>query len=154
MRVPEGADRDFVAGAFILNEEKILFLEHKKYGVWLQPGGHIEEGETPDEAAIRETREETGLEIEIIDEKKPGKGLANRSEDLPRPFNVNLHRVEEGHWHCDFQYVARIVDETEVKEYSDEDMKWFPREELQDEELEMPENARKTALRVLDLKED
>jgi 8-oxo-dGTP pyrophosphatase MutT (NUDIX family) len=54
-RVPESADRDFVAGAFIVNEGEILFLRHKKYNLWLQPGGHIEERESPDEAAIRET---------------------------------------------------------------------------------------------------
>jgi 8-oxo-dGTP pyrophosphatase MutT (NUDIX family) len=150
MRVPENADRDFVAGAFIIKNNRILFLRHKKYDVWLQPGGHVEERETPDEAAIRETMEEVGLEIEILDGFMPDTSFENKSEDLPQPFNINLHKIEEGHWHLDFQYLARPVNEISEKEYSDEDMKWFSEDELEDENLNMPENARVTGLRALE----
>ena len=150
MRVPENADRDFVAGAFIIKNNRILFLRHKKYDMWLQPGGHVEERETPDEAAIRETMEEVGLEIEILDGFMPDTSFENKSEDLPQPFNINLHRIEEGHWHLDFQYLARPVDGISEKEYSDEDMKWFSEDELEDEHLNMPENARVTGLRALE----
>lgn len=150
MRVPENADRDFVAGAFIIKNNRILFLRHKKYDMWLQPGGHVEERETPGEAAIRETMEEVGLEIEILDGFMPDTSFENKSEDLPQPFNINLHRIEEGHWHLDFQYLARPVNEISEKEYSDEDMKWFSEDELEDEHLNMPENARVTGLRALE----
>ena len=150
MRVPYNADRDFVAGAFIIKDQSILFLKHKKYDVWLQPGGHVEERETPDEAAVRETLEETGLKVEIIEDFKPDTSFENKSEDLPKPFNINLHQIEEGHWHLDFQYLARPLDEVIEKEYSDEDMKWFSREDLEDENLNMPENARKTGLKALE----
>lgn len=149
MRVPENADRDFVAGAFIVKNDEILLLRHKKYGMWLQPGGHVEEGETPDEAAIRETMEEVGLEVEILESFRPDTSYENKSEDLPQPFNINLHQIEEGHWHLDFQYLARPVGEIDEKEYSDEDMKWFSKNELENEDLNMPENARKTALNAL-----
>lgn len=150
MRVPENADRDFVAGAFIIKNNRILFLRHKKYDMWLQPGGHVEERETPGEAAIRETMEEVGLEIEILDGFRPDTSFENKSEDLPQPFNINLHQIEEGHWHLDFQYLARPVNEISEKEYSDEDMKWFSEDELEDEHLNMPENARVTGLRALE----
>lgn len=149
MRVPENADRDFVAGAFIIKDDEILFLRHKKYGVWLQPGGHVEERETPDEAAIRETMEEVGLEVEILESFSPDTSFENKSEDLPQPFNINIHQIEEGHWHLDFQYLVRPVNEVSEKEYSDEDMKWFSDDELRGEDLSMPENARKTALKAL-----
>ncbi len=149
MRILENSDRDFVAGAFIVRDDEILFLKHKKYGIWLRPGGHVEERETPDEAAIRETMEEVGLEVEIIEDFRPETSFENESEDLPQPFNINLHRIEESHWHLDFQYLVRPVHKIDEKEYSDENMKWFSEEELRDEDLNMPENARKTALKAL-----
>ena len=39
---------------------------NKKLNKWLQPGGHIEYTETPAETAIRETKEETGIDIQIV----------------------------------------------------------------------------------------
>lgn len=124
----------------------MLLLKHRKLGFWVQPGGHIEPGETPDEAAIRETKEETGLEVEIVERFLPETSYED-AQDLPRPFNVNLHPISESHYHCDFQYLCRPLDWEEESEYSDDEIRWFSAEELK--EVEMPENARKTALRSL-----
>ena len=46
--------RHFCASAYIVNPEnkKVLLVKHKKYNKWLQPGGHIEDNETPEEAAL------------------------------------------------------------------------------------------------------
>lgn len=152
MRVPEDADRDFVAGAFIVKDGKVLFLNHKKLDYWLMPGGHVEDGETPDEAAVRETIEETGFKIEIVGEETEFEGFD--SVDIPTPFNINLHKIEEGHWHCDFQYLARIKSEKKDYEYADEEIKWLSREELENGEYEMPENVRRSALKAIQDLED
>jgi 8-oxo-dGTP pyrophosphatase MutT (NUDIX family) len=145
--LPEGADRDFTASSYIVRNDRILFLHHDKLGQWLPPGGHIEDGETPDEAALRETREEVGLEVEILNDNFEE---FDDSYDLPKPFNVNLHRIEDGHWHCDFCFLAEIVDETAAT-HSDEHSgtKWFSRKELENEE-NMPENVKKTGLKIFD----
>jgi 8-oxo-dGTP diphosphatase len=50
------------------DEDRILLIKRGKaphYGRWMVPGGTLEWGETLEEAAIREVREETGIEIEI-----------------------------------------------------------------------------------------
>ena len=105
LRVPEDAKRDFVAGCLIVQDGKLLLLDHSKYGIWLPPGGHVEERETPDETAIRETREETGYEVEL----NYSSGVVEEEFiDVPRPFKVNLHRVEESHWHLDYLFLGRI----------------------------------------------
>lgn len=56
-------------GALIFNAQGQLFLmrSHKWRGQWVIPGGHIELGETMEQALRREIREETGLEIRDIE---------------------------------------------------------------------------------------
>lgn len=50
-------------GVIVIKNGKILIGERKDNGLVCGPGGHIEMGETPEEAAIRETREEFGINI-------------------------------------------------------------------------------------------
>lgn len=49
-------------------EKKILLVRHRKGNrqYWVLPGGRLEYGETFEECAVREIREETGLEVEVV----------------------------------------------------------------------------------------
>ncbi|MGB9706660.1 MAG: NUDIX hydrolase [Microgenomates group bacterium] len=50
--------------AIILNSHgKVLLCQRKDLGWWIFPGGGVEEGESLEKAALREVKEETGLEI-------------------------------------------------------------------------------------------
>lgn len=53
------------AGAFIFNQagELLLLKSHKWPGKYVIPGGHVELGETIEQAVIREAKEETGLDV-------------------------------------------------------------------------------------------
>ncbi|MFB6174900.1 MAG: NUDIX domain-containing protein [Candidatus Nanohalobium sp.] len=148
--VPEDADRDFTASAYVIKDGKVLLMKHQKIGLWLQPGGHIEEGEVPPETAERETREETGYKIKFTD--LPDTEYEEKAEDLPEQFKVNLHQIEEGHWHCDFAFRAKVEEKIEAThEEEHEGLKWFSKEELESGEFEMPENVKKAALEALNV---
>jgi ADP-ribose pyrophosphatase YjhB (NUDIX family) len=147
LRVPEDARRDFVAGCLIIQDGKLLLIDHGKYDMWLAPGGHVEERETPDETAKRETLEETGFEVEL----KHSSGVVEEEFiDIPRPFNVNLHKIEEGHWHCDYLYLAEIVEEKEASHgYEHDGMRWFSVKDLENEEYDIPEYMREAGKRAI-----
>ncbi len=125
--------RHFCASAFIINpyNKKILLVKHKKNRRWTQPGGHIEGNETPEETALREVYEETGLRVRLIGERFP------REEDFIRPLGIQKNRrtTDDGetHMHIDIIYVAIPNDDNDVvlnKEETD-DIGWFSREELE-----------------------
>lgn len=56
-------------GCIIISNEKVLLVQNRN-GNWAFPKGHVEKGETEKETALRETKEETNLDVEIISEKK------------------------------------------------------------------------------------
>jgi 8-oxo-dGTP pyrophosphatase MutT (NUDIX family) len=99
---------DFTASVFIVHEGKVFLHLHKKLNKWLQPGGHIELDEGPLEAAVREVKEETGLDIELVGgEQLPE--LADSTEDILPPKFLNRHPFNEVHEHIDFTYFGRVI---------------------------------------------
>lgn len=58
-------ERHLTATTMVVCQNKTLLHLHKKLGIWLPVGGHIDEGELPEHAALREVREETGLDVEL-----------------------------------------------------------------------------------------
>lgn len=57
------------SGAVLIEDGKALIMHRRKAGVeyYAVIGGHIEPGESPEEACVREVEEETGLQVEIIE---------------------------------------------------------------------------------------
>lgn len=52
--------------AIAFDGDRFLMVWHKRRNGWEMPGGHVEEGETSEQAAMREFVEEAGYEIEVV----------------------------------------------------------------------------------------
>jgi 8-oxo-dGTP pyrophosphatase MutT (NUDIX family) len=83
--------------ALVVGPRGVILLKHKRLGFWLQPGGHIDPGETPWAAALRETREETGLDVSFLDALDAG--------GVPPLVHIDVHEGGRGHTHLDVRYL-------------------------------------------------
>ena len=99
--------RHFTATGIVLHEDQVLLIEHAKLKWWMPPGGHIEPNEDPVQAVLREVREETGLDCEII---SPAAFAHESIQVLPAPFTILVEDVPEGGemvQHIDCIYILR-----------------------------------------------
>ena len=130
----------------------------------MPPGGHIDANELPEEAAKRECKEETGLDVTIHGDENqedvfahcPAEGrmlqkpLAMLLENIP----ASQERNEPAHLHMDFLYIAKPIDETQVVQMAEaeaEDMRWFTRDDVStlDERTEIFGNVKRYILNAL-----
>ncbi len=143
---------DFTVEVFIVCENRVLLRKHDKYGIWLSIGGHIEPNEDPNEAAIREVKEEVGIDIELA-----GKFIIFKDEkykELIPPKFLNRHYINETHEHVTLVYFASSEKDTVIPSEKEKtkEWKWFTIEELDDEKYELRDNVcfyAKTALKEL-----
>ena len=156
--------RHFTATAFLIDSKKrTLLLFHKRLQRWMPPGGHVSENETPEEAAKRECKEETGLDVEIIGDASTDLFLKNPHEGrmLKKPIAMLLENIpasaernEEAHEHMDFLYIAKLLHEDQAVILAEEEgreIRWFTRSEIEalDTETEIFANVRMYILSLL-----
>jgi 8-oxo-dGTP pyrophosphatase MutT (NUDIX family) len=130
-RLDRPFDRDaelthVTASAIVVGDRGVVLHLHRRLHRWLQPGGHIDPGETPTEAVIRECLEETGLAV-----LHPSAG--------PTLIHVDVHAAAEGHVHLDLRYLVWAPDEEPAPGPGEsQDVAWFSWDdatELADEPL-------------------
>ncbi len=98
------------AAGVLLHEGQVLLVKHKKLGIWLNPGGHIEQDELPHHAAEREFFEETGVRVEAYDfSPHLAQKKADTSFFIPNPLTTNVH------WICKENYEARCAQGAEYQ---------------------------------------
>ncbi len=98
----QDADPIHVTGsAIVVGPRGVLLHRHKRLGMWLQPGGHLEPGEAPWEAAWREAQEETGLRLRW----PPLPDVAVAPAAAPALVHVDVHDGGRGHTHLDLRYL-------------------------------------------------
>lgn len=145
---------DFTIEVFIVHKNKVLLRKHDKFKIWLSVGGHIELDEDPNEAALREVKEEVGLEIELYNIFPTPINQEKDYQELIPPVFLNRHRINENHEHICLVYFAKAnTDELLLsdKEVTDE-CKWFSLEDINSPSFNLRENVKlyaKTALQRL-----
>jgi 8-oxo-dGTP pyrophosphatase MutT (NUDIX family) len=96
---------DFTVAIFVVHDGKILLVHHRKLDQWLPLGGHIELDEDPEQAALREAKEESGFEVELLGERPPTTSPGTRALIAPR--FLDIHRISDTHEHIGLMYWAR-----------------------------------------------
>jgi len=92
----ETASPVHVTGSAILVSEdrtRVLLHQHKRLGLWLQPGGHIDPGELPWDGSLREASEETGLPVVFAGGE-------------PQLVHLDVHPGPRKHTHLDLRYLV------------------------------------------------
>jgi 8-oxo-dGTP pyrophosphatase MutT (NUDIX family) len=138
--------RHFTATVLVVHRDKVLLHRHKKRGSLLPVGGHVDRDELPQDAALREAREEAGLEIALhnTDALHFGDVLV-----LARPAHMLLVNMNPYHQHIDFIYYATATtDQVQPLDGESDQLFWLTKAELI--ATPMAENIRGLALEALE----
>ncbi len=133
------ADPVHVTGSAIVTGPRgVLLLKHKRLGIWLQPGGHLDPGESPWTAALREAREETGLDVRFV-------GPFDE-QGVPELIHVDVHAGGRGHTHLDTRYLLDGGDaDPAPPEDESQEIAWFS----WDEAIDLADDGVRAILRHL-----
>ena len=139
----------YTSTVYIVKDSKVLLHLHKKYKTWFAIGGHIENGEFAHSAAIREAKEETGLDIELVDTEATGYVDLVNVGRLKIPFMLLHEGIGSDEEFMDFIYIATTKTD-KLKPEGDESktLRWFSKSELESEAIKP--HIKNTALAVLE----
>jgi 8-oxo-dGTP pyrophosphatase MutT (NUDIX family) len=125
---------DFTIAAFIVHEDKVLLVHHKKLDTWLPVGGHIELDEDPEQALLREIKEESGLDVDIMGTREDID--SGHIKSLIPPVYLDIHKINDEHRHIGMVYFATSkTSEVQLAEQEHNDIRWFTKEELLSDDL-------------------
>ncbi len=144
---------DFTVEVFIVYKNKVLLRRHDKYGIWLSVGGHVELDEDPNQAALREVKEEVGLDIVLDNSLQDFKKDTKDFKELIPPRSLNRHKINEHHEHVTMVYFG-VAKSDNVKQEIDREksnnIKWFNKQELE-ENNDIIDNVKFYALKALEV---
>ncbi|MCH7719060.1 MAG: NUDIX domain-containing protein [Chloroflexi bacterium] len=125
--------RHFTATAFVVHRGKTLLHWHRKLEQWMPPGGHLLPDEDPVTGVLREVREETGIEAELLP-LTPTFSFAYPRQ-LPAPYTILVEdsaEASERHQHIDLIYFCRPMSGKTARPTSDDEtLTWVSEDQLQ-----------------------
>lgn len=137
-------EKHFAATAYITatfdGVVKVLLHKHKKLGIWVGVGGHVEHDENPVETVIREVKEEARIDITI----KSNHELTSTDvvTEVVAPFAIMEQTIPAWgdlaeHKHLDCEYFVHIDNPGDV--HMNEEFRWYSLEEL--DSLNLPKDT-------------
>lgn len=132
-------EKHFAVSGFVLNEtqDKVLMVYHKKLGVWVIPGGHLEDNEYPHEGARREILEETGVDATIISLANLTLPRDEKESTIPTPIcclseTIPAKGDKKEHIHMDLIFLAMANENSPLIKQESEvnDAVWMTFEEV------------------------
>ncbi|MFC7128641.1 NUDIX hydrolase [Haloferax chudinovii] len=135
--------RHFTSTVYIVNDGAVALHRHERLGIRIPPGGHVDRDELPHEAGLREVREETGLDPELVDDTESVPAPAGQTLPQPRQqmlYDINVHGDGSvGHQHIDHVFYAR-VDSRDIDpapgEADPEVWAWYDESDLRESDLD------------------
>ncbi len=103
------------AGCVVLSARNEILLVSEDKKIWSFPKGHMEQGETVEQTALREVKEETGYTVEIIERRSDATYVSGSSGELVRVALFQAKPIGE-------------PGETDGEAYSE----WFPIQNVRD----------------------
>ncbi len=120
--------KEFVVEGYVLKEDKLLLVFHKKMGMWFPPGGHINANELPEDALKREIKEETGLDVSVESTLKYSNDF--NVEILGMPHHIQVENIKDDHYHIDLVYVCRPMGGKLMKNEESDTIGFFSLDEI------------------------
>jgi len=142
---------DLTVEVFVVYKNTVLLRKHDKYKIWLSIGGHVELDEDPNQAAVREVKEEAGLDVKLVGNVPVFSQSETYKELLPPRF-LNRHRINETHEHVSMIYfaAAETYSVTQGENEVSDEIHWFTREELDDPKYGIKDSIKHYAKKALE----
>jgi 8-oxo-dGTP pyrophosphatase MutT (NUDIX family) len=153
-------EKHFTVTGFVVHGERTLLLWHRLLKMWVPPGGHIEPNEDPQEAVLREIREETGLDARPIASEE--RLDVSYPRELAAPVTILVEDSPEPappHQHVDLIYFCTVIGEPPELPQDESHLTWVDEAQLRRNEplsagdgisVAVPEDVRLLALRAIE----
>ncbi len=124
---------DLTVAAYVVHEDRVLFVHHKKLHKWLPPGGHVELDQDPEQALYAELAEETGLtkDVLIVYGTKP-QIQSPGTTFLYAPTFLDIHDISPTHRHIGMTYIVKSTTDTIVlSKREHHDIRWLNTQDIE-----------------------
>lgn len=142
-------DRTLTSTVYVVNGNKVLLHMHKKYKTLFALGGHMMADELPQDTAIREVFEESGLKIELVDCNT--ERYLGSVREIIKPRHILLENIGKDVENIDFIFFATTEDTNLNPQYGEsKQLYWLGKEEIEDNKSIKP-HVKQMALEALEV---